>query len=108
MQPGHVRDGQVRIGIVGVGNCASSLGQGLSHYRDATANALPPGLMSSDAGGYRVSDIAVASAFDVSAAKVGRDIEVEPSGRRVQRGLTVEALGDAARGRLMRFIDGRG
>ncbi len=65
---------KVRVGIVGVGNCASSFVQGLAHYRDSSENAPPAGLMSTDVGGYRTKDIEIASAFDVSAAKVGRDV----------------------------------
>jgi myo-inositol-1-phosphate synthase len=65
---------KLRVGIVGVGNCASSFVQGLTHYAGATANEPPPGLMHVDLGGYHVGDIEVASAFDVHAAKVGRDV----------------------------------
>ena len=62
---------KVRLGIVGVGNCASSLIQGLSYYADPPANEPPPGLMNVELGGYHVGDIEVASAFDVHAGKVG-------------------------------------
>src|SRR3954463_8160002 len=65
---------KVRIGIVGVGNCASSLVQGLSYYRNAKSNEPVPGLMNVNLGGYHIRDIEVASAFDVNAAKVGRDV----------------------------------
>src|SRR5579871_2025013 len=65
---------RVRVGIVGVGNCASSFVQGLSHYRNAKSNEPVPGLMNADVGGYHVSDIELASAFDVNANKVGRDV----------------------------------
>jgi myo-inositol-1-phosphate synthase len=65
---------KLRVGIVGVGNCASSFVQGLSHYADATANEPPPGLMHVELGGYHVSDIEIAAAFDVHAGKVGRDV----------------------------------
>ena len=65
---------KVRVGIVGVGNCASSLVQGLVHYAEATANEPPPGLMHVELGGYHVGDIEIASAFDVHAGKVGRDV----------------------------------
>lgn len=57
-----------------MGNCASSFIQGLSYYRDCSGNEPPPGLMNACVGGYGVNDIEVASAFDVSAAKVGRDV----------------------------------
>src|SRR5215216_2575455 len=71
---GAMRAKKVRVGIVGVGNCASSLVQGLSYYRDASGNAPVPGLMKVDLGGYHVRDVEVASAFDVAAGKVGRDV----------------------------------
>ncbi|MFN3513758.1 MAG: inositol-3-phosphate synthase [Phenylobacterium sp.] len=65
---------KVRIGLIGVGNCASSLVQGLSRYAGASPEAPPPGLMNVDLGGYRIEDVEVACAFDVSAAKVGRGL----------------------------------
>ena len=65
---------KIRIGIVGVGNCASSLVQGLQYYRDADPDCPPPGLMNVTLGGYHVRDIEVASAFDVNAGKVGQDV----------------------------------
>src|SRR5688572_4585861 len=65
---------KVRVGIVGVGNCASSFVQGLSHYAEAAANEPPPGLMHVELGGYHVGDVEVASAFDVHAGKVGQDV----------------------------------
>jgi myo-inositol-1-phosphate synthase len=64
----------LRVGIVGVGNCASSFVQGLTHYRDAQDNEPVPGLMNAEIGGYGVADIAIASAFDVNARKVGLDV----------------------------------
>ncbi len=100
--------GKVRVGIVGVGNCASSLVQGLSYYRDARDNAPIPGLTRAEIGGYRVGDITIAAAFDVNAAKVGLDVAdailaapnntrafagVEPTGVRVSRGPTLDGLG---------------
>lgn len=96
----------IRVGLVGVGNCASSFVQGLHHYRDADGAA--PGLMTPDLGGYRVRDVAVVSAFDVSAAKVGRDLAeailaapnntevfaaVPESGVVVARGPTLDGIG---------------
>ena len=99
---------KVRVGIVGVGNCASSFVQGLSYYRDARGNEPVPGLMNVELGGYHVGDVEVASAFDVSAAKVGRDVSeaifatpnntqrfaaVPESGIRVHRGPTLDGLG---------------
>jgi myo-inositol-1-phosphate synthase len=103
---------KVRVGIVGVGNCASSFVQGLSHYRDALANEPPPGLMTTDLGGYHVRDIEIAAAFDVSSAKVGRDVaeaiyakpnntfrfaDVQPTGVAVKRGPTLDGIGQYLR-----------
>jgi myo-inositol-1-phosphate synthase len=62
----------INLGIVGVGNCASSLVQGIAHYRDG-ANDLT-GLMHEELGGYRPSDIRVVAAWDIDARKVGRDV----------------------------------
>jgi myo-inositol-1-phosphate synthase len=99
---------EIRVGIIGVGNCASSFVQGLRYYRDGNSNAPAPGLMSLDVGGYRVGDVTIASAFDVSAAKVGRDVataihappnntckfaDVLPTGCAVSRGPTYDGLG---------------
>jgi myo-inositol-1-phosphate synthase len=64
---------KVRVAIVGVGNCASSLVQGVEFYRKA-ANAPVPGLMHADLGGYRIGDVEFTAAFDVDARKVGRDL----------------------------------
>ncbi|MBV8922967.1 inositol-3-phosphate synthase [Bradyrhizobium sp.] len=98
----------VRVGIVGVGNCASSLVQGLAYYRDANSNEPVPGLMNADLGGYHISDIEISSAFDVSAAKVGRDVadaiwarpnnthrfcSVAQTGVTVQRGPVLDGIG---------------
>ena len=98
----------IRVGLVGIGNCASSFVQGLHHYRDAAPGEAVPGLMSPDLGGYRVRDIAVVAAFDVSAAKVGRDLsaailaepnntqvfaQVPETGVTVRRGPTHDGIG---------------
>ncbi len=103
---------KLRLGIVGVGNCASSLVQGISFYGSADANTLPPGLMHLELGGYRVSDIEVACAFDVNAQKVGSDVadaifcepnntyrfaSPTPTGVRVQRGPTLDGIGKYVR-----------
>jgi myo-inositol-1-phosphate synthase len=100
--------GNVRIGIVGVGNCASSLVQGLAYYRDAEGNEPVPGLMNLDLGGYHVRDVEVACAFDVAKGKVGKDVaqaiaaapnnthrfaEVPLTGVRVDRGPTLDGIG---------------
>ncbi len=99
---------KLRVGIVGVGNCASSFVQGLAFYRDARANEPVPGLMNATLGGYHVSDIEIASAFDIAASKVGRDVsdaiaappnntcrfaKVAPTGVVVERGSTLDGLG---------------
>ena len=106
---------KVRVGIVGVGNCASSLVQGLSYYAEATANEPPPGLMNVDLGGYHVSDIEIASAFDIHAGKVGCDVAeavlLEPNntyvfakpgrtGVEVQRGPTLDGIGKYLKDRV--------
>ncbi len=100
--------GSVRLAIVGLGNCASSLVQGLEYYKDADPSAKVPGLMHVQLGDYHVSDIEVVAAFDVDAKKVGRDVseaifasenntikfsDVPPTGVHVQRGHTYDGLG---------------
>jgi myo-inositol-1-phosphate synthase len=102
------RSQKVRVGIVGVGNCASSFVQGLTHYADAHANEPLAGLMNIDLGGYHIRDIEIASAFDVNAKKVGRDVseaiytapnntfrfaDAKPTGTTVERGPTMDGLG---------------
>jgi len=99
---------KVRVGIVGVGNCASSFVQGLSYYRDAKSNEPIPGLMNAELGGYHISDVEISAAFDVNASKVGRDVSeaifaepnntyrfasVPKSGIIVNRGRTLDGLG---------------
>ena len=99
---------KVRIAIVGVGNCASSLVQGLEYYETADPAERVPGLMHVDLGGYHVRDVEVAAAFDVDAKKVGKDVaeaiftepnntirfaDVPPLGVTVQRGRTLDGLG---------------
>lgn len=99
---------KLRVGIVGVGNCASSFVQGLSYYGEANANEPVPGLMNVELGGYHVGDIEISAAFDVSAAKVGRDLSqailappnntqrfasVGDTGIMVRRGKTLDGLG---------------
>ncbi|GAA2511892.1 inositol-3-phosphate synthase [Pilimelia columellifera] len=100
--------GSVRVAIVGVGNCASSLVQGVEYYRDANPNDRVPGLMHVQFGDYHVKDVEFVAAFDVDAKKVGRDLaeaivasenntiklcDVPPSGITVQRGPTFDGLG---------------
>jgi len=99
---------KVRVGIVGVGNCASSFVQGLSYYKDAKSNEPVPGLMNVEVGGYHIRDVEVSAAFDVNATKVGRDLSeaifaepnntqrfaaVPQSGIIVNRGKTLDGLG---------------
>ncbi len=99
---------RVRVAIVGVGNCASSLVQGVQFYRDAPEDQPIPGLMHTVLGGYHVGDVEFTAAFDVDARKVGRDlaeaIAAEPNntmtfakvphlGVTVQRGPTFDGLG---------------
>jgi myo-inositol-1-phosphate synthase len=71
---GRSRRRPVRVGIIGVGNCASSLVQGVFFYQDAPADAFIPGLMHPVLGGYHVGDIEFSAAFDVDAGKVGLDL----------------------------------
>src|SRR5438046_9119050 len=70
---GH-RNGKVRVAIVGVGNCASSLVQGVHYYRDASTKDSVPGLMHVDLGGYHIRDIEFVAAFDIDKNKVGLDL----------------------------------
>ena len=65
---------KIRVGIIGVGNCASSLVQGVQFYRNARQGELVPGLMHADLGGYHVRDIEFSAAFDINVTKVGRNL----------------------------------
>jgi myo-inositol-1-phosphate synthase len=100
--------GSVRVAIVGVGNCAASLVQGVEYYRDADPAGKVPGLMHVQLGDYHVRDIEFVAAFDVDAKKVGRDLseaivasenntikiaDVPPLDVIVQRGHTLDGLG---------------
>jgi myo-inositol-1-phosphate synthase len=100
--------GSVRVAIVGVGNCASSLIQGVEYYRAADPTDRVPGLMHVTFGDYHVNDVKFVAAFDVDAKKVGMDLaeainasenntitlcDVPPTGVTVQRGPTFDALG---------------
>src|SRR5438067_9593286 len=99
---------KVRVAIIGVGNCASSLVQGVHYYREAKPEDFVPGLMHVNLGGYHISDIEFSAAFDVDANKVGQDLseaifttpnntirfaEVPPLGVPVHRGMTHDGLG---------------
>ncbi|MEZ0446379.1 inositol-3-phosphate synthase [Cellulomonas sp. ICMP 17802] len=98
----------IRVAIVGVGNCAASLVQGVHFYADADPSGTVPGLMHVQFGDYHVSDIEFVAAFDVDAKKVGFDLseaigasenntikiaDVPPLGVTVQRGVTNDGLG---------------
>jgi myo-inositol-1-phosphate synthase len=98
---------KIRVAIAGVGNCASSLIQGVTYYRDAKADDNVPGLMHVTLGGYHVSDLDFVAAFDADASKVGSDLrkaleggqnntikfaDVPPLGVTVQRGPTMDGL----------------
>ena len=100
--------GSIRVAIVGVGNCASSLVQGIEYYKDADPAAKVPGLMHVEFGPYHVRDVEFVAAFDVDAKKVGQDLahaitasenntikicDVPPTGIMVQRGHTLDGLG---------------
>ncbi|HEY5384431.1 MAG TPA: inositol-3-phosphate synthase [Acidimicrobiales bacterium] len=98
----------IRLAIAGVGNCASSLVQGITYYRDADPTEVVPGLMHVELGGYHVRDLVPVAAFDVDQTKVGTDLgkaihaglnntvrfaEVGEQGVTVQRGPTFDGLG---------------
>ncbi len=100
--------GSVRVAIVGVGNCAASLVQGVEYYKDADPSSRVPGLMHVQLGEYHVRDVEFVAAFDVDAKKVGFDLseaigasenntikicDVPPTGVTVQRGHTLDGLG---------------
>jgi myo-inositol-1-phosphate synthase len=100
--------GSIRVAIVGVGNCASSLVQGVEYYQDASPEGTVPGLMHVTFGDYHVRDVEFVAAFDVDDKKVGKDLaeainssenntikiaEVPTTGVTVQRGHTLDGLG---------------
>ena len=82
---GRAQDGRVRVAIVGVGNCASSLVQGVHYYRDAADDEFVPGLMHVNLGGYHVRDIEFVAAFDIDNEKVGKDLSRRSSAARTTR-----------------------
>jgi myo-inositol-1-phosphate synthase len=99
---------KVRVALIGVGNCASSLVQGVEYYKDANPGEFVPGLMHVDLGGYHIRDIEFTAAFDVTTDKVGKDLseaiwahpnntikfsDVPKSGVTVSRGMTHDGLG---------------
>jgi myo-inositol-1-phosphate synthase len=100
--------GKINVAIIGVGNCASSLVQGVYYYRNAKEGDDIPGLMHVNLGGYHVNDIEFVAAIDIDKNKVGKDLseaiytlpnntykfcEVPPSGVKVARGMTHDGLG---------------
>ncbi|MBW3592128.1 MAG: inositol-3-phosphate synthase, partial [Actinobacteria bacterium] len=106
---GHARsEDAVRVAIIGVGNCANALVQGVEFYKDASPEEFVPGLMHVDLGGYHVRDIEFTAAFDVTTDKVGKDLadaiwahpndtyrfaDVPKTGITVSRGMTHDGLG---------------
>jgi myo-inositol-1-phosphate synthase len=100
--------GKINVAIIGVGNCASSLVQGVYYYKNAKDDEKVPGLMHVNLGGYHISDVNFVAAFDVDKNKVGKDLaqaiyakpnntykfcEVPPTGVKVSRGMTHDGLG---------------
>ena len=106
---GRVRsEDKIRVAIIGVGNCANSLLQGVEYYKDADPDTFVPGLMHVDLGGYHVRDVEFTAAFDVTKDKVGKDLadaiwahpndtykfaDVPKTGVTVSRGMTHDGLG---------------
>ncbi|GER88568.1 myo-inositol-1-phosphate synthase [Dictyobacter vulcani] len=99
---------KVRVAIIGVGNCASSLVQGVQYYQNAKEEDFVPGLMHVNLGGYHIRDIEFTAAFDIDKNKVGKDLaeaiyaepnntyrfaDVAPMGVKVYRGMTHDGLG---------------
>jgi len=99
---------KVRVAIIGVGNCANSLLQGVEYYKDADPEQFVPGLMHVDLGGYHISDVEFTAAFDVTTDKVGKDLseaiwahpndtykfaDVPKTGIKVSRGMTHDGIG---------------
>src|ERR671918_223345 len=108
-QNGRARsEDKVRVAIIGVGNCANSLLQGVEYYKDASPGDAVPGLMHVDLGGYHISDIELTAAFDVVKGKVGVDLaeaiwakpndtikfaDLPKTGVKVSRGMTHDGIG---------------
>ena len=100
--------GKINVAIIGVGNCASSLVQGIHYYKDVKEDDFVPGLMHANLGGYHIADINFVAAFDIDKNKVGKDLaeaiftkpnntikfcDVPKTGVRVERGMTHDGLG---------------
>ncbi len=98
---------KIKLAVVGVGNCASSLIQGIEYYKDARDDEFIPGLMHANFGGYHIRDIEIVAAFDVNADKVGKDVaeaiytapnnttvfaQVPPTGVLVQKGPRLDGV----------------
>src|SRR5204863_7860890 len=108
-QNGKARvDERVRVALVGVGNCANSLLQGVEYYKEAPDDEFVPGLMNVNLGGYHIRDIEFTAAFDIDERKVGKDLseaifatpnntykfaDVSRKGLTVSRGMTHDGLG---------------
>src|SRR6188508_390463 len=108
-QNGKARsEDKVRVAIIGVGNCANSLLQGVTYYKDAADDQFVPGLMHVNLGGYHIRDIEFVAAFDVVQGKVGEDLadamwahpnntikfaDVAKTGIKVERGMTHDGIG---------------
>ena len=99
---------RIRVAIIGIGNCASSLVQGVHYYRNAKPGEAIPGIMHVDLGGYHIRDVEFVAAFDVDKNKVGKDLadaiyakpnntyrfaDVPKSGVKVSRGMTHDGIG---------------
>lgn len=106
---------EIRVAIVGVGNCASALVQGLRYYRENPSNMPMPGLMNPVLGGYAINNIVLSAAFDVDDRKVGNDVseailaepnnttlfsKVPKSGIKVQKGETLDGIGEYLRDKI--------
>ena len=100
--------GKINVAIIGVGNCASSLVQGVHYYKNAKVDELIPGIMHVNLGGYHIKDVNFVAAFDIDKNKVGKDIaqaifakpnntykfcDVSNMGVKVSRGMTHDGLG---------------
>jgi len=99
---------KIRVAIIGVGNCASSLVQGVYYYRDAKPEEFIPGIMHVELGGYHISDIEFVAGVDIDARKVGKDLseaifmppnntykftDVPKLNAKVYRGMTLDSIG---------------
>src|SRR2546429_6895051 len=104
----RARGRPIRVAIIGVGNCASSLVQGVHYYRNAKTGDPIPGIMHVDLGGYHIRDVEFVAAFDVDKNKVGKDLadaiyakpnntyrfaDVPKTGVKVSRGMTLDGIG---------------